>query len=50
MRKVLVVEDEFSINDILKFSLEEKGFETVGVYNCKEARLAIDEFKRLLRM
>ncbi|MGL5084653.1 MAG: response regulator transcription factor [Clostridium sp.] len=45
MRKVLVVEDEFSINDILRFSLEEEGFEAFGAYNCKEARLAINEFK-----
>lgn len=39
MRKVLVVEDEFSINDILRFSLEEEGFKALGVYNCKDARL-----------
>ncbi|MGL5353660.1 MAG: response regulator transcription factor [Clostridium sp.] len=45
MRKVLVVEDEFSINDILRFSLEEEGFKAFGAYNCKEARLAIDKFK-----
>lgn len=45
MRKILVVEDEFSINDILRFSLEEEGFKALGVYNCKEARVAIDEFK-----
>lgn len=45
MRKVLVVEDEFSINDILRFSLEEEGFKALGVYNCKDARLAINEFK-----
>lgn len=45
MRKVLVVEDEFSINDILRFSLEEEGFKALGVYNCKEAREAINKFK-----
>lgn len=45
MRKVLVVEDEFSINDILTFSLEEQGFEVKGVFNCKEARSAVKSFK-----
>lgn len=34
-KKILVVEDEFSINDTLKFALSKENFEVRGAYNGK---------------
>ena len=32
-KRILVVEDEFSINDTLKFALSKENFEVKGAYN-----------------
>lgn len=45
MKRVLVVEDEFSINDVLTFSLEEAGFDVKGVMDGKSAKAAMKSFK-----
>lgn len=45
MKRILVVEDEFSINDVLTFSLEEEGYEVKGVMNGADARSAMLTFK-----
>ena len=44
-KKVLVVEDEFSINDTLKFALSKENFEVKGVYDGESALKAMEEFK-----
>lgn len=44
MKRVLVVEDEFSINDVLTFSLEEAGFDVKGVMDGKSAKEAMKSF------
>ena len=44
-KKVLVVEDEFSINDTLKFALAKENFEVEGVYDGESALKAMEEFK-----
>ncbi|MEG0296643.1 MAG: response regulator transcription factor [Clostridium sp.] len=45
MRKILVVEDEYSINDILTFALRKDGYDVRGVYNGEDAVRLVDEFK-----
>lgn len=45
MKRILVVEDEFSINDVLTFSLKEEGYEVKGVMDGKSARDAMITFK-----
>ena len=45
MKKILVVEDEFSINDTLKFALSKENFEVQGVYDGKTALKSMEEFK-----
>jgi len=42
--KVMVIEDEFSINDILTFALGTEGYETKGAFSSKEARELIKYF------
>lgn len=42
--KVLVVEDEFSINDILTFALKSEGYEAASAFNAKEAKSKFEEF------
>lgn len=44
-KKVLVVEDEFSINDTLKFALSKENFEVRGVYDGESALKSMEEFK-----
>ena len=44
-KKVLVVEDEYSINDILTFSLKKEGYNVKSVYDGNSAFMEIDEFK-----
>lgn len=44
-KKVLVVEDEFSINDTLKFALTKENFEVEGAYDGEAALKAMEEFK-----
>lgn len=43
--RVLVIEDEFSINDILTFSLKGEGYEVKGAFSSTEAREFLEEFK-----
>lgn len=44
-KRVLVVEDEFSINDTLKFALSRENFEVKGTYNGESALKIFDEFE-----
>lgn len=44
-QRILVVEDEISINDILTFSLRKEGYEVRGVYKGQDAIDMIDGFK-----
>lgn len=44
-RKILVVEDEFSINDTLKFVLSKENFEVMGVYDGESALKSMEQFK-----
>ncbi|WP_035301952.1 response regulator transcription factor [Clostridium sp. DL-VIII] len=44
-KRILVVEDEFSINDTLKFALLKENFEVIGAYNGKSALKLLEEFK-----
>lgn len=43
--RVLVIEDEFSINDILTFSLKGEGYEVKGAFSSTEARKLLEEFR-----
>jgi len=43
-KKILIVDDEKPIADILKFNLEKEGFEIVCAYDGEEALQKIDEF------
>lgn len=43
--KILVIEDEFSINDILTFALKGEGYQVKGVFSSKEARQCLERFK-----
>lgn len=42
--KVLVVEDDFSINDILTFALKSEGYAVASAFSAKEARIKFEEF------
>jgi len=42
--KVMVIEDEFSINDILTFALSTEGYEAKGAFSSKEAKELIKNF------
>lgn len=44
-KKIIVIEDEFSINDILTFSLKEEKYKVKSAYSSKEARKIIAKFK-----
>ncbi len=44
-KKILVVEDEFSINDTLKFALSKENFEVKGAYNGETALKIFGEFE-----
>lgn len=44
-RKILIVEDEFSINDTLKFALSKENYEVKGAYNGENALKIFEEFK-----
>lgn len=44
-QRILVVEDEISINDILTFALRKEGYDVRGVYNGKAAYEMVDSFK-----
>lgn len=41
---ILVIEDEFSINDILTFALRAEGYEVKGAFSSKEARDLLNKF------
>lgn len=44
-QKVLVVEDELSINDILTFALRREGYDVRGVYKGKDAIDMVESFR-----
>ena len=44
-KKILVVEDEFSINDTLRFSLLKENFDVLSVYDGESALKSMQEFK-----
>lgn len=44
-RRILVVEDEYSINDGLTFALRKEGYEVRSAFNGKEALELVNEFK-----
>ena len=44
-KMILVVEDEFSINDTLKFALSKENFEVKGAYNGESALKGFEEFE-----
>ena len=44
-KRILVVEDEISINDILTFALRKEGYEVRGVYKGQDAINIIETFK-----
>lgn len=44
-KRILVVEDEFSINDTLKFALSKENFEVKGAYNGESALKVFEEFE-----
>jgi len=44
-KRILVVEDEFSINDTLKFALSKENFEVRGAYNGESALKVFEEFE-----
>ena len=37
MRKILIVEDEMSINDILTTALKREGYDVMSAFSAKEA-------------
>jgi DNA-binding response OmpR family regulator len=44
-KKILVIEDEYSINDALSFSLRREGYEVRSAYNGRDGLTRIKEFK-----
>lgn len=44
-KKILVVEDEYSINDAITFALRKEGYDVRSVYNGKNALERFNEFK-----
>lgn len=45
MRKILIVEDEVSINDILTTSLKREGFDVMSAFTAREALILFEGFK-----
>lgn len=45
MRKILIVEDEVSINDILTTSLKREGYNVMSAFTVKEALILFEGFK-----
>ncbi len=43
--KIIVIEDEFSINDILTFALKGEGYKVKSAFSSKEAREFLEDFK-----
>lgn len=44
-KKILVIEDEYSINDALSFSLRREGYEVRSTYNGRDGLIKAKEFK-----
>ncbi len=42
-QKIIVIEDEFSINDALSFSLRKEGYEVISAYSSSEAKKSLKE-------
>lgn len=45
MRKILIVEDEVSINDILTTSLKREGYDVISAFTAREALILFEGFK-----
>ena len=45
MKKILVVDDEKPISDIVKFSLTKEGFEVITAFDGEEGLVAFNEKK-----
>lgn len=45
MRKILIVEDEMSINDILTTALKREGYDVMSAFSAKEAEIIFNGFK-----
>ena len=45
MRKILIVEDEVSINDILTTSLKREGYDVMSAFTAREALIIFDGFR-----
>lgn len=45
MDKILIIEDEFSINDILTMALEREGYEVISAFDGEEGLKLFKEFK-----
>ncbi len=45
MRKILIVEDEVSINDILTTALKREGYDVVAAFTAREALILFEGFK-----
>ena len=45
MRKILIVEDEVSINDILTTSLKREGYDVMSAFTAREALILFESFK-----
>lgn len=45
LKKILIVEDEYSINDILTITLKNEGYKVESVFDGKSALEKIDDFK-----
>ena len=43
MKKILIVDDEKPISDIIKFNLTKEGYETVTAFDCREAITKFEE-------
>lgn len=44
-KRILVVEDEYSINDVLTFALRKEGYDVRSAFNGKEALELVENFK-----
>lgn len=44
-KRILVVEDEFSINDVVSFALKKEGYQVKSVFNGKDALKEVNNFK-----
>ena len=43
MKKILIIDDEKPISDIIKFNLNKEGYETITAFDCREALKKFEE-------